>query len=151
MRVFSANLDCPLFEELRGIAIKTFGIADRIKAALSVIAGIKIAFVFGSIATKTDTATSDIDVLIVGDCSYNEVIHSLHEVGQLLQREINPQLYSADELAQKYAENNHFVTQLFESKKIFLIGDSDGFEACKSAQHVSTSAFANAWGTTDSP
>jgi len=65
---YRANADSPLFEELRGLALKTFGLTDILRAALDPIASdIRAAFGYGSIARVKDTAESDIDVLVISD------------------------------------------------------------------------------------
>ena len=108
-RLFRANQNCPVFEELQGIARKTFGLADRIRTALEGIEGIEIAFIFGSVASGEERAESDVDVFVIGECSYHEVVLALYEVGKYLRREINPQHYTAEEFAARFAEGNAFV------------------------------------------
>ena len=64
---FQANRQCPIFSELHGIVRKTFGVAQALKESLASIADrIFVAFIFGSVATGTETPISDVDVLIVG-------------------------------------------------------------------------------------
>src|SRR3972149_5723600 len=61
---FQANPKSPLFAELCGIARKTVGLAEPLREALAPLAKrTTAAFVFGSVAKRSDTATSDIDVL----------------------------------------------------------------------------------------
>ena len=65
---YQANPDSPLFDELRGIIQKTVGLASPIREALQTISGdIQLALIFGSVAKKTDSSASDIDVLVVAD------------------------------------------------------------------------------------
>lgn len=133
MRMFRANTECPLFSELRGIAVKTFGIADQIAEMLSGIEGVEIALIFGSVARQEDTASSDIDVLVIGSCGYGDVVRTLYGLSKEIGREINPQVYTREEFAQKASEKNHFVMNLLKSEKIFLKGDQHGLEASQFA------------------
>lgn len=121
---YQANKDAPIFEELRGIVVKTFGVADVLRKALAPLAKeITAAFVFGSIARKSDTSASDIDVFVVSDkLGYQELIKALLPVEAALGRKINPTIHSRVELARKRKERASFVVRVLEQPKIFLIG-----------------------------
>jgi predicted nucleotidyltransferase len=124
---YQANRQAPIFEELRGIVLKTFGLADVLREALAFFAGrIKAAFIYGSVAKATDTASSDIDVMIVSaDLTYAEVIARFAETEARLGRTINPTLYKPEDLVRKRTEDYAFVTRVLEQPKIFLIGTED--------------------------
>ena len=65
---YQANEAAPVYAELRGLVLKTFGLTDVLRNALAPVAArIEAAFVFGSVAKGEDTAASDIDVMIAGD------------------------------------------------------------------------------------
>lgn len=121
---YQANREAPIFDELRGIVVKTFGLADLLRQALLGLAGkIKSAFIFGSIAKKSDTARSDVDVFVVSDdLGYQELFKVLQPVEKKLRRKINPTVYSGAELARKRAEHNAFVSGVLKQPKIFLVG-----------------------------
>jgi predicted nucleotidyltransferase len=124
---YQANPDTPIFAELRGIVLKTVGLADILRLALLPLSdNIQTAFIYGSIAKGDDTAKSDIDVLIVGTgLAYADVYDALsaHEID--LGRPVNPSIYSTQELQRKLAEHNAFVSRVLEQPKIFLIGSDD--------------------------
>lgn len=124
---YQANRHSPIFEELHGIVIKTFGLSDALRMALSSVASrIKAAFIYGSVAKATDTASSDIDVMIVSpDLSYSEVMALVAETEGRLGRTINPTLYKPEDLARKRIEEHAFVTRVLEQPRIFLIGTED--------------------------
>ncbi|MCO6428350.1 nucleotidyltransferase domain-containing protein [Nitrosomonas communis] len=124
---YQANHQSPIFEELRGIALKTFGLADALREALSTLADrIKVAFIYGSVAKGADRVSSDIDVMIISsDLTYFEVISQLTKVETRLGRAINPTLYKFEDLARKRAEDNAFVSRVLAQPKIFLIGTED--------------------------
>lgn len=124
---YQANKSSPIFGELRSITIKTFGLADVLRKALTPQAhAIRVAFIFGSVAKNTDTATSDIDLLVVADgMGYTQLFEVLSEAEQATGRKISPTLYSPAELQRKLATDNHFVTRILNQPKIFLIGNDD--------------------------
>lgn len=63
---YQANASAPVFEELRGLVLKTCGLADILRAALAPLAGqIIAAFVYGSIAKGEDTVKSDVDLMVL--------------------------------------------------------------------------------------
>ena len=65
---FEANPDSPIYKELRGIIVKTAGVADTLRIALAPLAKrISTAFIYGSVAKGTDTARSDIDLMVIGN------------------------------------------------------------------------------------
>jgi predicted nucleotidyltransferase len=121
---YQANRDAPIFEELRGIVLKTFGMADVLRQGLLPLASkITVAFVFGSVAKGTDTAKSDIDVMVIGDdLAYPDVYSTLMPIEEQLGRKINPSIYSNDDAQQKLKKGNAFLTRILAQPKIFLIG-----------------------------
>lgn len=124
---YAANCRSPLFSELRGIVLKTFGLADVLRQALAPITSqVHIAFIYGSIAKQEDTSTSDIDLMLVGDnLTYSDVFKLLEEAQEKLSRPIKPTFYSPTEWTRKYQANNHFLAQVVKQPKIFLIGCED--------------------------
>ncbi len=124
---YQANRDAPIFEELRNIMLKTVGLADILRLALlSFSDKIQAAFIYGSIAKGSDTAHSDIDVLIIGnDLTYTDVYSALTASESQLGRPVHPSIYSMDELQRKLADDNAFVLRVLEQPKIFLIGSEN--------------------------
>jgi len=121
---YRANQQCPIFNELKGIVRKTFGVADILKQALMPKAGsITAAFIFGSVATNADNRRSDVDLVVIGAVSFDDVVALLSGAEEKLGREINPVIYSADEFRMKVKGHHHFITSILKSEKIFLIGD----------------------------
>ncbi len=124
---FQANPDAPIFAELRGIMLKTVGLADILRLALLPLSDkIQAAFIYGSIAKGKDTAKSDIDVLIIGNgLAYADMYDALSANESSLGRPVNPSIYSMQELQRKLAEDNTYVSRVLEQPKIFLIGSDD--------------------------
>jgi len=124
---FQANPASPVFAELRGLVLKTMGLADVLRAALAPLAPqIERAFVFGSIARQEDTATSDVDLLVVSDTlSYGELFGALEGAGQTLGRPINPALYTAADFQARLQGDNAFINRVMQQPKIWLIGQEE--------------------------
>ena len=123
---FRANPDAPIFEELKGIVAKTFGVADVLRDLLVPFADrIRVAFIYGSIARREDTARSDIDVVIVGDVMLSELANALHEAEIRLKRAVAPTLYEEREFRDRVHTGQHFLSQVLKRPKIFLVGDED--------------------------
>jgi predicted nucleotidyltransferase len=121
---YQANAASPIFAELRGIVLKTIGLADVLRMALTDVADrIRIAFVFGSVAKGTDTAASDIDLMVVADeLGYTDLFEGLATAEQMLGRKVHPALYTPAALAEKIHADNSFVLRVLSQPKIFLIG-----------------------------
>lgn len=99
------NLDWPLAQELRQMFIKSFGVSEPIRTALTSLAdGIELAFVFGSVAKGTDHAGSDIDLMVVGDVSTLELLKALEPLKDELNRPVNFNLYSPVEWARMQSD-----------------------------------------------
>ncbi|MGK2905873.1 MAG: nucleotidyltransferase domain-containing protein [Desulfuromonadales bacterium] len=124
---YQANVKSPIFDELKGIVQKTFGLADILKDALSDCQNIiDLAFIYGSVAKKTDHAGSDIDILLVSDqFSYSAALELFAALESRVGRPVNPTIYNSKEFQQKIASDNSFVTRVIQQPKIFLIGTED--------------------------
>jgi len=124
--LYKANIDCPIFKELASILRKTSGVVDVIKGALSSLThNIEIAFIFGSVAKGKENEGSDIDVMVIGDAVFFDVVKSLHSSQEVLAREINPKVYSADEWQKEVRNNSGFLKEVIEQEKLFIIGDEN--------------------------
>ena len=121
-QIYSANTDHPIFAELASILRKTSGLADVLVAALAPVTDqLRAAFVFGSLARGDETASSDIDLMLVGEVDFVGAVRLLHPAQAELGREINPKVFSAAEFAEAAA--TPFMRDVLARPKIFLIGD----------------------------
>ena len=126
---YQANPKSPIFAELKSLMVKTTGVADVLREALKPFQGrIETAFIYGSFAKGTENADSDVDVLVIGDLTFSEVVDALASAQESIGREVNPSVYPVDEFITKVSVGNHFVTSSIGEPKIFLIGDGDVFE-----------------------
>ena len=124
-KYYQVNRHSPVFEELRGLVIKTVGIGDIIRSSLEqqLENQIEIAFIYGSFTTGEATAASDVDIMIIGDAKFGAITRALRAAQETLGREVNPIVYPIHEFIEKVQIGNNFVNRVLKGKKIFLIGD----------------------------
>jgi len=65
---YHANAEHPLYPDIRNMVLKTSGLVDVMRDALS-HPGIRLAFVFGSMASSNGKAGSDVDLMVIGTTS----------------------------------------------------------------------------------
>ena len=122
---YKANRASPIFPELQGIIRKTVGLADVLREALEPLsARIELAFVFGSVARGEEGPASDIDLMVVGDVGFDEVVVALHPLHERLGREINPIVMKRPEFRRRVKESS-FVTRVMSGEKLLLLGVLD--------------------------
>lgn len=124
---YRANRDAPIFEELRGIVVKTVGLAESIRKSFQPYAGaIKTAFVYGSVAKGTDTAQSDIDLMVIGDeLNYSDLYAAAQSAEDDLRRKVNPLFLSFEDWQRKTSDRGSVVSKISSSPKIFIIGSEE--------------------------
>lgn len=122
---YQANPASPLFEALRDIVLKTSGLADPLRQALaSLDETVVAASIYGSVAAGTDTADSDIDILLVAEALTLEAVYAAFEPAeQTLARKINVTLYTPAEFQRRIASGNAFLTKVVSGPMIPLRGD----------------------------
>lgn len=133
---YQANKNSPIYPELRGIVRKTFGLSDILRQALLECADkIIFAFIYGSVAKGTDTASSDVDVMVIADgLSYSHLFEALTKAEEILGRKVNPTIYSAEDFTKKLQNDNYFVTRVLNQPKIALLGDENAIPSGKLAE-----------------
>jgi predicted nucleotidyltransferase len=120
---FQANPDCPIYPELRGLIVKTAGVADVLRGALVPLAErIRAVFIYGSVARGDERRGSDIDVMVIGEVSFAEITEALALTQKTIGREVNPSVYPPAEFRSKVAARHHFLNTVLKGEKIFLIG-----------------------------
>jgi predicted nucleotidyltransferase len=121
---YLANPACPVFSELKSLAVKTVGIADVLRDSLAGMADrIVVAFIHGSVARRAEASESDVDLVVVGTLSFGDVVAAIQPAQETIGREVNPTVYSVREFRAKLRGGHHFVNSLKETPKIFLLGD----------------------------
>jgi uncharacterized protein len=123
---YQANRGAPVFREMQALVYKTIGIFSLLRSALHPLAKrIRVAFVYGSVAREEETAQSDVDLMVVGRATLDEILLQISKVEKNIGRPINPTVYSAKEYRSKLASGNHFLASVIRGQKEFLLGDED--------------------------
>lgn len=126
---YTANRASPIFTELSAILRKTIGLADVLADALAPSASvISVAFVFGSMARATETARSDVDVMLIASMGFGDAVKLLYPAQAVLGREVNPVVFSVDEWRARLKAKDPFAREVLVQPKIFLIGTDDELE-----------------------
>ncbi len=121
---YRANQDSPIFQELHSLVTKTVGLAVPIRKSLQPFAdAIKAAFVYGSVAKGTDTARSDIDLMIIGDrLNYSDLYTAAQGAEDKLRRKVNATFLTPKDWKRKASDKGSVVNKISVSPKIFVIG-----------------------------
>jgi len=124
---YQANNECPIFNELKTITQKTFGVVEVIQSALSpIVDQLDFAFIYGSMAKGDEHAASDIDLMLVGsDLSYSEIMEMLDPPEQQLGRPINPTIYTRAEFNKRVKNDQQFVTRVMEQPKLWIVKEDE--------------------------
>lgn len=123
---YQANTQNLVFTELACLLRKTVGVLPLLRQTLKPLSDkIRIAFIYGSFAKNSARTESDIDVMIIGQCSFKDVAKAIHPIQEELGREINPSVYSLTEFKDKLIEGHHFLTSILKEPKLFLIGEDN--------------------------
>lgn len=121
--LYRANSESPIFSEIKSLMVKTAGIHDTIRAALAPLSSqIEIAFVFGSVARQQEHTNSDVDLMVLGNIGFTDLVSALGPAQRTLAREINPTVFPVPEFRSKLAAGNHFLKTVMREKKIFVLG-----------------------------
>ncbi len=126
MRRFQANPQSPVFSELVALTRKTLGVVPVLREVLITLQpDLLSAWVYGSVAKQTDTARSDIDVMLVGNhVLLSEVLACLEPAEVQLGRKINPSCYSTQEFERRRAEPDSFVNRVLSQPILPVIGNA---------------------------
>ena len=133
--LYQANSQSPIFSEIKGLITKTVGIHDVIRSALASLGPeIQIVFVYGSVARQKERANSDVDLMVLGDASFSEVVSALGPAQKALGREINPTVFPASEFRSKLAAGSHFLRSVMKEKRLFVLGTENELAKLASKQ-----------------
>ena len=124
---YRANADHPLFPEIHRLVLKTSGLVDVLGEVLKK-PGVKVAFVFGSVAGGKATASSDVDLMVVGLLGLRELTSLLEGTAEKLGREVNPHVLSEVDYRSRIEQGDHFVTNVLSGPKLFVVGSQDDLE-----------------------
>jgi len=125
LKYFSLNKEFVIYEELKSIFMKTKGAVGILEEAVSTKRDIDYAFIYGSFATGEERAESDIDLMVIGGISLEEVLALIRGPEEKLSREINVSLYDLQEIRKRVKDRDPFIMEVLEGSKIMLIGDEN--------------------------
>jgi uncharacterized protein len=127
-KLYRINKKCLIYNELKGLIIKTSAVGDVLKEAMEPLKDrIKLAFIYGSVAKGTDDSESDIDLMIVGKIKLEDLFYAFRDIHGKLGREVNPYTISISEFKKRIDIESDFVARIWKEKKIVIIGDEDEF------------------------
>lgn len=124
-KYYCLNTSHTLYPEIKSMILKTVGLGDLLHAAIKEREDIMLSFIYGSVAKNVENAESDIDIFVVGDISSKNLQEFISVIENDTKREINPTIYSAKELKEKYKTKNRFISSVVKGPKLFLKGDEN--------------------------
>ena len=124
LRIFKANQKSPVYQELYSLVKKTLGIDHEISIALVPLhQNLEHALIYGSVAKNTDTASSDIDLMLVGkNLRLSKILDLLTPVESKIGRKINTTCYTPKEFESRRAERTSFVNKVLALPTIVVYG-----------------------------
>jgi len=123
----SVNKKLPYFAELKNLMIKTVGLSDFLKSALSKVKQIRYALVYGSFASGEESQSSDVDLLIIGKANEEKILNVISQVEKEVGREINYILWSEDEFTKRVKNRHHLLNEIISQPIIMLVGEENEF------------------------
>jgi len=124
-----ANVEHFLFPELKRLILKTEAVGDRLREALSTLGYVRVAFIYGSTARGTEVASSDIDLMVIGDVDLDALDRAIDSIEEALGRTMNYTLFDVEEWRERVTQGQSFVTDVLTHEKVFLIGQEDDLSA----------------------
>lgn len=125
---YRAKTESPLYPEIRNLVLKTSGLSDVLKSALT-DKRIRVAFVFGSIASGEEKAGSDVDLMVIGQLGLRDLSRLLSGIEEKIGREVNPHVLHEEEFQKRIRAKEHFVSSVMEAPKLFVVGSQRELEA----------------------
>jgi len=127
LRRFQANPQSPVYRELIALTRKTLGVEPLLREALLPLAPkLKAAWIYGSVAKQTDTAQSDIDLMLIGEnLLLGEILEHLVPLEAQLGRKINPTCYTPADFERRRSEPDSFVNRVMTQPVLPLIGNAN--------------------------
>ena len=115
---------------MQSLVVKTVGLTEPLRTALELYSTkIRAAFVFGSVAKGSDTAHSDIDLMVIGDdLSYSDLYAALQNAESLLQRKVSPLFLTVKDWRRKASQKDSFANRVKAQPKLFILGSQNDIE-----------------------
>ncbi|UGQ46669.1 winged helix-turn-helix domain-containing protein [Massilia endophytica] len=125
VRQFRPNKESPVYEELRSLVKKTFGLVSVLNSALAPMRrSLNVAFVYGATAKEQEMSDNPVELLLIGEnTTYGELLNRLPIAERILRRRINPNLYSVPDFQRRLRDKQPFILKVLEDRKVFVLGD----------------------------
>jgi predicted nucleotidyltransferase len=125
-KLYQANSRSPIFQEIKGLIQKTTGLVGPIRDALAQLQGVQAAFVFGSVAKGIETATSDIDVMVISDSvTHADLYEALHPLESMLGRRIQPTVTTPVAWRAALKDPRSFESRVCSGPRLDVLGSPD--------------------------
>ena len=126
IKLFSLNRQNPVYEELKSIVYKTEGVIKLVQDAVTSVKGIRVAFIYGSLAKGDERQDSDIDIFLIGDdINEDKLVINISNLEKKLFKEINYTQYTGSEYKKEKKKRNSFILEVIKGKKVFIKGGED--------------------------
>lgn len=122
---YSINRDYPYLKPVFALLQGSIGIEPELRHALQAVPGIQQAWLFGSFAKNQADASSDIDLLLIGEPDQAQLAVQLRRAEKTLRREINSTVFTPQELKRRLRKADPFVTDIWNGKRVELIAHGD--------------------------
>jgi predicted nucleotidyltransferase len=124
-RYYSVNRDYPYLKPVFALLQGSVGIRPTLQLALKSVHGIQSAWLFGSFAKNEADAASDIDLLIVGEPDQAQLASEIRKTEKTLRREIDYTVLTPRELNRRLKKGDAFIADIWNGKRIELMGRDD--------------------------
>ncbi|HEY6012336.1 MAG TPA: hypothetical protein VIX18_12810 [Nitrospirota bacterium] len=124
-KYYFANKNSPIFSEMKGLIFKTTGVQGSMKASLSRLKGVKVAFIYGSYAKGAEKEDSNINLMVIGQANITELNDMVMGLEDKLKRDIDYLVFDEQEYRKRKDSKDPFIRELLKGKKIFLVGKED--------------------------
>ena len=124
-KIYRVNSVNPIAPELYAMVLKTEGVGNVVRQALASSSSINAAFIFGSYASGSADANSDLDLMVIGEVNLEQFSTVISQLESELRRPVNYVIYTEQEWENKVVNREPFALNVKEAPKIFLIGGAD--------------------------
>lgn len=118
LKLYTLNSHYPLYEEYKKIILKTIGIEDKLKTIIQEVPNLQEIYIYGSYASNTMQAYSDIDLLAIGEHDIILLQKKLNQLQKDIGREINIINMAEPEFKTRIKRNDPFITGILKKEYI---------------------------------
>ncbi len=124
---YKINNQSVIYSELKRIFLK-FEMLDEIISRDLPKEKIKYALIYGSFAKGTESQSSDIDLLIIGDVNENTLLRSISKTERTIGREINYLLWKEEEFLERVGKKIPLIREISKTPIMMIVGEEDEFK-----------------------